>query len=264
MLIIGERINSTRKSIAEAMERRDSGFIQNEAILQDEAGADYIDVNTGAFADHEEDRLKWLMDTVQKATPKPLCLDSANPGIIKAVIPYAEKPPMINSVSLEPRSLEIILPLVKQYQAKIIGLCQAEGKLAQTAEDKIRIAGKLAEEMTAAGIPLSDLYIDPLVFPLANDIHSAKATFTAITKIMEMLPGVHTTCGLTNVSFGLPGRKLINRTFLITAMASGLDAAILDPTDNLLFSSLEAALMVLGKDRFCMNYLAAFKKGRVV
>jgi 5-methyltetrahydrofolate--homocysteine methyltransferase len=121
----------------------------------------------------------------------------------------------------------------------------------------------LAEKVVEAGIPLDDLYLDPLIFPLANDVNSAKASLTAIAKIMEMIPDVHTTCGLTNVSFGLPNRKLINRTFLITAIAYGLDSAILDPTDRNLYGALKTAVMVMGKDRFCMNYIAAFKQGRL-
>jgi 5-methyltetrahydrofolate--homocysteine methyltransferase len=263
MLIIGERINSTRKSIFRAIESNDAALIQNDAKIQTDAGADYIDVNAGAFPDAEEERLKWLIAIVQGATALPLCLDSSNPQVISKVMPLVNQPPMINSISLTPAPLAILLPLIKQTGAKVIALCQAEGRLAQSVDDKIRIAQSLVEKVSAAGIPLDNLYIDPLIFPLANDVTSAGASLTAITKIMAMHPGVHTTCGLTNVSFGLPSRKLINRTFLVTAIAHGLDSAILDPTDPQLYGALKTAVMVMGKDRYCMNYLAAFKQGRL-
>ncbi|MCP4664984.1 MAG: dihydropteroate synthase, partial [Deltaproteobacteria bacterium] len=117
--------------------------------------------------------------------------------------------------------------------------------------------------VTDAGIPLDDLYIDPLVYPLATNPTSALATLDAIERMMREFSGVHTICGLTNVSYGMPNRKLVNRTFLVSAIARGLDAAILDPTDKKLFSALKAAHMVAGKDDFCMQYIAAFREGRL-
>jgi 5-methyltetrahydrofolate--homocysteine methyltransferase len=116
--------------------------------------------------------------------------------------------------------------------------------------------------VTAAGIPLDDLYIDPLVYPLATNHRSAMITLNAITEIMKQFPGVHTTCGLTNVSHGLPARKLVNRTFLATAVIHGLDSAILDPTDKQLYGALRAALTIAGRDEYCMEYITAFREGR--
>jgi len=114
----------------------------------------------------------------------------------------------------------------------------------------------------AVGIPLDNLYIDPLVYPLATNDQSALATLDAIDKIMKEFPCVHTICGLTNVSYGLPNRKLVNRTFLVMAIARGLDSAILDPLDKQLFEALKASLMVAGKDEFCIQYITAFREGR--
>jgi len=263
MLIIGERINSTRKPIFRAIESRDAAYIQNEAKIQTDAGAHYIDINAGAFPDSEEAGLKWLIDVVQEATALPLCLDSANPLIIRAVMPFVKRPPMVNSISLTAATLDILLPVIRKTGAKVIALCQEEGRLAQTVDDKINIARSLVEKVQAAGISLDDLYIDPLIFPLANNGNSATEVLAAITEIMAAHPGVHTTCGLTNVSFGLPQRKLINRTFLVAAITHGLDSAILDPTDHQLYGALTTAVMVMGRDKFCMNYLAAFKQGRL-
>ncbi len=263
MLIIAERINSSRKSIFQSIESEDTHFVQKEASTQVETGADYIDVNAGAFLGEEMERLKWAVQVVQEVTDLPLCIDSADPEVIKAVLPVVNKTPMINSITLEPSRLEGILPLVAHRKAKVIGLCQSEDAMAETAEDKLRMAGRLVERVTDAGVPLDDLYIDPLVYPLATNPQSGLATLDAIEQIMQEFSGVHTICGLTNVSYGMPDRKLVNRTFLVSAIARGLDSAILDPTDKKLFGALKAALMVAGKDDFCMEYIAAFREGRL-
>jgi len=263
MLIIAERINSSRKWMARAMEARDAAFVQHEAGKQAGAGADYLDVNAGAFVGEELDCLKWVVRAVQEVTDSPLCIDSPDPAVIKGVLPLVNKPPLINSITLDPARLNGILPLVAEHGAKVIGLCQSEDKMAESIDDKLRLAGQLAENVTKAGIPLSDLYIHPLVYPLATHPPSAMVTLAAIDRIMHELKGVHTICGLTNVSYGLPERKLINRTFLVAAVARGLDAVILDPTDKALFGALKAGLAVAGKDEYCMDYIAAFREGRL-
>lgn len=262
MLIIGERINSSRKSIAEAISSRNIAFIENEAKAQVMAGADYIDVNAGTFMGKEEKHLEWVIETVQGVVDLPLCIDSPDPAVIKAMIPLARRTPMINSITLEPSRLEGILPLIGEYKTKVIALCQSEESTADTPEGKVQMAGQLVEKVKAAGIPLDDLYIDPLVYPLSTNDKSAFATLGAIKQIMEQFPGVHTTCGLTNVSYGLPNRKLVNRTFLVAAIASGLDSAILDPTDKKLLGALKAALMIVGKDEFCIQYITSYREGR--
>ena len=263
MLIIGERINSSRKSIQEAIKAGDADLIKKEAGIQTEAGADYIDVNAGVFVGEELDRIKWLIETVQEATELPLCIDSPDPKVIEAAVPLVEKTPMINSITLDRVRLETILPLVVEKKAKVIALCQSEEAVPQTVEIKVELAGQLVEKTTAAGLPLDDLYIDPLVYPVATDSKSAQATLDAIDRIMTSFPGVHTTCGLTNVSYGLPGRKLINRTFLAAAIARGMDSAILDPTDKKLYSVLMASRAIRGLDDYCMNFMGAFRADRL-
>ena len=263
MIIIGERINSSRKRIAEAITARDADFIQNEARAQVNAGAHYIDVNAGSFFGEETEHLTWLIEAVQGITDQPLCIDSPDPEVIKSVLPLVKSVPMINSISLEPHRLEGILPLVAEHKAKVIGLCQAAESMAETAEDKVKMAGQLVEQVTASGVALDDLYIDPLVYPLATKTDSAMATLEAIGSIMQQFPGVHTTCGLTNISYGLPNRRLVNRTFLVAAIVRGLDSAIIDPTDKMLYGALKATLMIVGKDDFCMEYVTAFRGGRL-
>lgn len=263
MLIIGERINSSRKHIAQAIVSLDSGFIQDQATAQIKAGATYIDLNAGSFIGEELKYLKWLIKVVQECTDHPLCIDSPDQKVIKKVLPMVKTAPMINSITLEADRLQGILPLVAEYNAKVIALCQTQDSIAETTEDKVKFAGQLVETVTASGIDLDDLYIDPLVYPLGTNTESAKGTLDAIEQIMKKFPGVHTTCGLTNISYGLPQRRLVNRTFLVAAIGRGLDSAIIDPTDKKLYASLKAALMVMDKDEFCMRYISAFKEGRL-
>jgi 5-methyltetrahydrofolate--homocysteine methyltransferase len=261
MVIIGEKINSSRKQIAEAVITGNRMYIQNEARAQRDAGADYIDVNAAAFEGKETEYLKWIIEAVQEAVDLPLCIDSPDPEVIKKVVSLVNKPPMINSITLEPSRLDGILPIALEHGASVIGLCQTDSRLSRTTAEKVEAAGGLIDKATSAGIGINTLYIDPLVFPVGADSDSARATLDAIEEIMRRFQGVHTVCGLTNVSYGLPNRRLVNRTFLAEAVALGLDAAILDPTDKKLLGVLRAALMLAGKDRFCMDYIKAFRKG---
>lgn len=262
MLIIAERINASRKYIRQAIASGNAAFLQDEAKTQVLAGADYIDVNAGTFVGEEADRLRWVIETVQAVIDVPLCIDSPDPEVIEHVLPFVNRRPIINSITLEPDRLESILPLVVEHKTKVIGLCQAEDSMAETTEEKVMLAGRIVEMVTKAGVPLDDLYIDPLVYPLSTDTQSALATVNSIERIMCEFPGVHTTCGLTNASYGLPNRKLVNRTFLVTAVAHRLDSAILDPTDKHLYGALRAALAVVGKDDFCMRYISDYREGR--
>lgn len=220
-------------------------------------------MNAGTFLEEEADCLKWLVEAVQEASELPLCIDSPSPQAIGAVLPFVDKAPLINAVTLEPERLEGILPLVVEYKAKVVGLCQSDQSMADTVEAKLEMAGQLVEAAEAAGIGRDDLYIDTLVYPLSSDAASALASLEAIRQIMKAYAGVHTTCGLTNVSHGLPLRKLVNRTFLVAAVAHGADSAIMDPTDDALYAALKTILAVMGQDDFCLEYISAFREGRL-
>ncbi len=263
MLIIAERINASRKQVAHAISTGDRTFIQGEALAQAQAGAHYIDVNAGTFVGQEADKLKWIVEAVQEVTELPLSIDSPDAKVIKAVMPLLNKIPLINSITLEPSRIEGILPLIVTHKTKVIALCQSEHGSAETTELKVALAGQLVEKLTGAGVPLDNIYIDPLVFPLSTNPQSANVTLDAIGEIMKTFPGSHTICGLSNVSYGLPARKLVNRAFLAAAVARGLDAAIIDPTDQFLYAMLKAATLVAGKDDFCMDYIRAFREGRL-
>lgn len=264
MLIVAERINASRKAIRAALEAMDSAAIQQEARIQDAAGAHYIDVNGGTFPGREPELLCWLVDTVQAVTNKPLCLDSPDAAALAAALPRVKtKPPMINSITLEGGRFESVLALALEHRTKLIALCQGEDVPAASAAEKIELGSELVERLTRAGVPLDDVYVDPLVFPLGTDSLSAQATIEAMSELMRRFPGVHTICGLSNVSHGLPARKLLNRTFLVAALTRGMDAAIIDPTDAQLMSTVYAAQAVLGRDEYCMGLIEAFQEGRL-
>lgn len=266
MLIVAERINASRKAIRAALEKQDAAAIVNEVRAQAQAGAHYIDLNGGTFPGREAELLCWLVDTAQGATELPLCLDSPDPDALAAALARVNNNaarPMINSINLEPARFARVLPLAREYRAKLIALAQGEGVPAASAAEKLDLASRLVEQLTGAGMELDDIYVDPLVFPVGTDSASGLATVSAMRAIMARFPGVHTICGLTNVSHGLPARKLVNRTFLAGAIANGMDAAIIDPTDAQLMATLFAAEAVYGRDEYCVNLIEAFQAGKL-
>jgi len=264
MLIVAERINSSRKSISEAIQAQDADFIRNEARSQVEAGANYIDVNAGSFIGQETEYLCWLVEVVQGATDLPLCLDSPDPAAIAAALKLVKQPCLINSITMEKQRRDGILPLIKQYGTRIVGLCQSDTGMGRTVEEKVDIAKQMVNILTKEGVAPGDIFIDPLIYPIATDTQSSVAALGAVREIMRQIPEVHTICGLTNVSYGLPVRKLINRTFLVAAMAQGLDSAIIDPTDRELMAGLVAAETILDRDKFCAGYITAYRQGKLL
>jgi 5-methyltetrahydrofolate--homocysteine methyltransferase len=261
MLIIGEKINTSRKEIAEAVEKRDASTIQNLAQEQADAGAQYIDVNAGTFRNQEAACLCWLVETVQQAVDLPLCLDTASPVALSKAIAHHRGEPMINSISLERDRYEGLLDIVTSHPCRIVALCMGASAMPKTVEERVQAGSELITRLTDAGIPTDKIYVDPLVQPVAVDVHMGTRALEAVRAIMTAFPGVHTISGLSNVSYGLPKRRLINRTFLALSMAFGLSAAILDPTDKLLMAALRTAEMLLGHDAFCEKFLDAYSEG---
>jgi 5-methyltetrahydrofolate--homocysteine methyltransferase len=261
MLIVGELINTSRSAVGKAVQERNRALIQSLAVRQADAGADYIDVNAGTFVEKEVELLPWLVETVQEAVDRPLCLDSPNPKALEAAVAVHRGVPFINSISLEKERCEAMLPLVSAHPCKLVGLCMKRAGMPTTAEERIEAAAELIELLTAAGLNPADLYLDPLVQPVSVDIRMGRAVLEAIIGIKARFPEVHTICGLSNVSFGLPERKRINRCFLSLAMHSGLEAAILDPTDRGLMAALRTTVLLLGQDEYCSDFIEAYEKG---
>jgi cobalamin-dependent methionine synthase I len=263
MIIVGEKINTSRKSIEEAVANRDATFITGVARQQAEAGADYIDVNAGTFVDRETELLCWLVDTVQNEVDLPLCLDSPNPKALAEAITHHIGEPMVNSISLEAERYDALIPVITSRPCRVIALCMGRTAMPTTVEERVEVGSELIGRLTGAGIPVEKIYVDPLIQPVSVDTDMGVAALGAISRIMGEFPGVNTVCGLSNVSFGLPERHLINRNFLALAMCHGLSAAILDPTDKKLMATIFSVEMLLGKDEYCERYIDAYRSGRI-
>ncbi len=262
MLIIGELINTSRKPIREAVENRDGQYIRQIAKAQEDAGVSYIDVNCGTFIENEVEIMEWLIDLILEETKLPLCIDSPDPAALKAGLNKAVNGvPMINSITDETGRWNAVLPFIKEYKSKIVALCIDDGGMPKTQDDRLRIADTLITKLTKEGVALDDIYIDPLIKPIATGEKSGIEVLEAIQKIMEGYPGVHTVCGLTNISYSLPARKILNRTFMIQAMARGMDSFILDLTNKEMRGSLIASQTLLGQDRFCRKFNNSFRQG---
>ncbi len=261
MLVVGERINTSRKSILKAVEERDSRFIQEEAVRQVKAGANIVDVNAGTMREKEVASMEWLVKTVQEVVDVPLSVDSPDSAAVEAGLRAHRGKAMVNSITAEKERAEAILPLVKKYEAYLVALTMDDKGMPETGGERIEIARDLLDLIKSYGIPPEEVYFDPLIRPIGTDTKQGLAVLNAITGIMSIGEGVHTICGLSNISFGLPKRKLLNETFLSLSMSAGLDAVILDPLNKHLMVTLQAAEALLNRDEFCMQYITASREG---
>ncbi|MDP6632625.1 MAG: dihydropteroate synthase, partial [Dehalococcoidales bacterium] len=224
MIIIGELINASRESVATHIRNTDGQAIQKLATDQYNEGADYIDVNAGVFTDREIDYLKWMIGLVQEVVPVPCCIDSPSPKAIEAALTAHKGAPMVNSISLEKDRFEQLLPIISGTDLKVVALCMSEDGMPETADQRLRIAEKLINELVKSNIRLDNIYVDPLVQPISVNQTFGLEFLEAIERIMTNFSGVHTTCGLSNISYGLPNRPLLNRQFMGMAIAKGLDS----------------------------------------
>jgi cobalamin-dependent methionine synthase I len=261
--VIGERINATRSAVMAAVESRDIEYIRQEAIKQTEAGANYLDVNAGGRPGQISQDLAWLIEVVQEAVATPLCLDSPDPAILEEVYPRVKAKPLINSISLESKSFQPMLSFLKGKDCSIIALSLNDQGLPKTAGEIIDRAGDLIEGLEDIGFDRARIHLDPLIQPAAVDVNAGLNAVRAIQGILKKYPGVHITCGLSNISFGLPLRRTVNRILLPILMTAGLDGAILDPLDEKMMSTLVISKMILGQDRFCRHYTQAAKAGQI-
>jgi len=267
MLVIGERINASNRSVGEAIARRDSEFVANLARAQAVAGANFIDVNAGAGKGSgysETAAIEWLVEVVQTATDKPLVIDSESPDVIEAGIrKYRGEKLMINSVTAEKSRLEAIGSLAARRQAWLVALAMGEEGIPDMAEKRLAACEMIMSHLTQLGMSAEQVFFDPLVLPVSVDSSQGLVTLKTIEQIKSRYPAARTVMGLSNISYGLPERKLINRSFLLMAAYAGLDAAILDPLDARMMSVIKVADMLTAKDT-SRGYLRAHRKGAIV
>jgi 5-methyltetrahydrofolate--homocysteine methyltransferase len=262
MIIIGELINSTRKKIRAFIEQHDSEAIKDIALKQVEAGADYLDVNAGAFVTNEPEQMEWLVKTVRSVTEIPLCIDSPSHGALDVGLQLAGPNAIINSISGEPERYEKVIPLVQKYDASVIALSMDERGILDDEEQILGVIDKLVGRLKDDQVPPERIYIDPLIRPVSTNTTYGNLALRTLAEVTRRYPDVRTSCGVSNVSYGLPKRKLLNQTLMVMAIARGLKAAIIDPLDKQLMANIIAAEALFGEDEFCMRYLEADRSGR--
>lgn len=261
MIIIGEKINGTRSRVAQAIVERDREFIIDLAKSQVAAGVDFVDVNAGTSREREAQDLVWLVRIVQDVVNVPLCLDSPNHEPLSSALMEVKQTPMINSISGESARLINVLPLALEYGCPVIALALDDSGIPKGIEGRLDVIRRVLSQTREKGIPDEKVYIDPLVLTLGTDWNAGKIAMNTMQTIRSEFPKTHLIVGLSNISFGLPARHLINRTFLSLAMMAGLDSAILDPMDEALRAIILTTELVLGQDRFCRNYTQSYRSG---
>ncbi|UCD43580.1 MAG: dihydropteroate synthase [Chloroflexota bacterium] len=256
-MIIGEKINPTgRKKLAAALKEGDYNYVRNLATKQVEAGADVLDVNVGVPGIDEVAVLPEVAKLVSEQVDVPLCLDSANHEAIAAALAILPGKPLVNSVNGEEKSLEAVLPVVKDYGAAVIGLTMDDDGIPNDSETRVAIAEKILERAGKLGIPAEDIIIDPLVLTVGADSNAGLVTLQTIRSLKEQF-GVNINLGASNVSFGLPDRHTINQSFLSLAMGLGATCAITDPIK--LTSTIRATDLLMGRDQFGARYLTYWR-----
>jgi cobalamin-dependent methionine synthase I len=266
MLIIGENLNSTREKVRKMIEQRDIKNIQKLAHKQVERGASMLDVNASAANGNREENLEWLVRTVQETAKIPLCIDSPDAGEIEKGLKaynWSFGKALINSITGEQEKIARLLPVLKKYKCAVIALVMDERGIPDNAQTRIEIARELINMLTGSGMPLADIYIDPLVVPVGTNDENGLIVLDTILGIKESFPEVKTIIGLSNISFGLPERKLLNQVFMLLTMSFGIDAAIVDPADKRLMAFIKVAKTLLGEDPFCAEYIKAFRAGEL-
>jgi len=264
MIIIGEKINATRKAVAAALADRDEQFIIDTAVAQGQAGADYIDLNGGDPREGREARnMEWLVNLVQAHTDVPVAIDSANPEAMDVGLSLVKEgvKPILNSISLETDSLDKRLEILAKYDCMVIGLVMSDDGPPQGVDDRVERTGMLIEKFQACGRKTGDIIIDPCFFPVSADGACGRAVIDAIAAIHNNWPEIHIGGGCSNISYGLPKRKLVNFAALAQAIYHGMDVGIIDPCTPGIVAAILAAETVAGKDDYCMNYINAERDG---
>jgi len=262
-VIIGERINPTgRKKLAEEMRAGDFSRVERDALAQVAAGAHILDVNVGISSVEpdkvEPDLMVKVIELIQSITDIPLCLDSSVAPALIAGIKAAHGRPIVNSVTGEEERLERILPVVAEYDVPVIAITNDESGISYDPTVRFGIAKKIVERAESYGIKREDVLVDPLAMPVGA-VGTAGADLFALVRMVREELGCNTVCGASNISFGMPNRKLINSAFVAMAIAAGMTSAITNPLETEIRNAIYAADVLMGHDENAMRYLQAMR-----
>lgn len=259
-VVIGERINPTgRKILAEEMKVGDYSRVEADAIAQVEAGAQMLDVNAGIPLADEPAILAASIQLVQSVTDVPLSIDSSIVEALEAGLAVYQGKPLVNSVTGEDEVLERVLPLVAKYQAAVVAISNDETGISEDPNERFKVAKKIVERAADYGIPYSDVVVDPLVMPIGAINSSGVQVMQLVRRLREELK-VNTTCGASNVSFGLPNRNGINSAFLTMAISAGMTSAITSPLHPEVMQAVRGADVMMGNDPDCANWIKAYRE----
>ena len=253
--VIGERINPTgRKKLAAELENEDFSTVERDALAQVACGANMLDINAGVVYNSnpnpnetEPPLIKKLTTLVQELVDVPLCIDSSVPAALEAGLEVTLGRPLLNSVTGEEERLEIILPLVKKYNVPVVAISNDDSGISEDPNVRFEVAKKIVCRAADFGIPANDIVVDPLVMPIGAMATAGKQVFELVSRLRSEL-GVNTTCGASNISFGLPNRHSINSAFLPMAMTAGMTSAIMNPTRIEEMNAIRAANLLLNND----------------
>ena len=258
--IIGERINPTgRKRLAAEMAAGDFSTVEADTLAQVAAGAHMLDVNAGIPLADEPKILADTIRLVQSLTDLPLSIDSSIVAALEAGLAAYQGKPLVNSVTGEEERLEAVLPLIRKYGAAVVAISNDETGISEDPDVRFAVAKRIVERAADHGIPHSDIVVDPLVMPVGALGQAGRAVFRLIRRLREELK-VNTTCGASNISFGLPNRHALNGSFLQMAIASGMTSAIMNPLHEPEMTAIKGADVMMGHDRDCRLWLRAFRE----
>ncbi|MBT9383257.1 methyltetrahydrofolate cobalamin methyltransferase [Pseudooceanicola sp. CBS1P-1] len=253
--VIGERINPTgRKKLAAELEAGDFSTVERDALQQVACGAAVLDVNAGVVYNSnpnpnetEPPLMRRMIELVQALVDVPLCIDSSVPGALEAGLEVASGRPLVNSVTGEEERLELVLPLVKKYNVPVVAISNDDTGISEDPEVRFAVARKIVERAADYGIPAHDIVVDPLVMPVGAMASAGQQVFALVRKLREEL-GVNTTCGASNISFGLPARHGVSAAFLPMAIGAGMTSAIMNPTRHGEMEAIKAANLLMNHD----------------
>ena len=258
--VIGERINPTgRKKLAAEMAAGDFTTVMADTLAQVAAGATMLDVNAGIPLADEPAILAETIKLVQSLTDLPLSIDSSIVAALEAGLAVYEGRPLVNSVTGEEERLEVVLPLIRKYDCAVVAISNDETGISEDPDVRFAVAKKIVERAADFGIKPADIVVDPLVMPIGALGQAGNAAFRLIRRLREELK-VNTTCGASNVSFGLPNRHALNATFLSMAACAGMTSAILNPLHDEEMAGVLGADVLLGKDKDCRRWLTRFRE----
>jgi 5-methyltetrahydrofolate corrinoid/iron sulfur protein methyltransferase len=256
MLIVSERINGQFASVGQAIDRRDTKFIQDLALKQVECGANYLDLNTGPGRDDAPACMEWLVKTVQEVVDTPLCLDSPGPKTMEAGLKVCEGKPIMNSTTAEVKKMERFFPLAAEYDADIVCLTISEKGIPNDSDSRTELAMLLMTTAMEHGVMPEKIFLDPVILPVGAAQDQGKVVIKSIQQFQILNdPAPRTIVGLSNVSNMAKERSLLNRSFLAMLMGTGLTAAIMDPEDRELMKIVKAGEILMNEKLYCHDFL---------